>query len=137
MDYEKLKDVRNNSNPFGQFLNIRITDIKKGVATAEMPVSSEHLNPAGSVHGGCLFTLADIVGGAAASSYGIHIATADSSFYFLRAGLSVTRLIGKAKEIKHGKRLLVYNVTIYNDQNQLLAEGIFTYTPLGMPITLP
>lgn len=134
MDYERLRELRNSTNPFARHLGLTITAIRDGEAEAELPVTSDYLNPGGSVHGGCLYTLADAVGGAAASSCGMHIATVDSSFHFLRAGLQTSRLTGRARAIKRGKRLLVYEVTVYDDQDSLLAQGIFTYMPLSRPI---
>lgn len=133
MDYEKLRELRNSTNHFARRLGLTITAIRDGEAEAELPVTSDCLNPGGSVHGGCLFTLADVAGGAAASSCGMHITTVDSSFHFLRAGLQTSHLTGKARAIKRGKRLLVYEVTVYDDQDSLLAQGIFTYMPLNKP----
>lgn len=134
MDYEKLKDYRNHNNPFAGLLNLVITDIRSNYAAGEISVSPDMLNPAGSVHGGCLFTLADAVGSAAASSGGMHITTVDSSFHFLRAGLGTEKLIGKAREIKCGKTLMVYDISVYDQSDTLLAEGIFTYMSLKKPI---
>lgn len=134
MNYEKLKEYRNSHNPFASLLSLVITDIQDNYAAGEICVSPDMLNPAGSVHGGCLFTLADAVGSAAASSCGMHITTVDSNFHFLRAGLGTEKLIGKAREIKCGKTLMVYDITVYDQSDTLLAEGIFTYMSLKRPI---
>lgn len=136
MDYESLKNYRNNNNPFAKLLNLVIVEIGSDHAWAEMTVSPDMLNPAGSVHGGCLFTLADAVGSAAASACGMHITTVDSNFHFLRAGLSTKKLVGKAREIKRGKTLMLYDITIFDQGETLLAEGIFTYMALKKPIPL-
>ena len=69
MDYEKLKSFRNINNNFAKLLGIELTELSNGYAKAEMKVTKELLNPIGSIHGGCLYTIADIAGGAAASSY--------------------------------------------------------------------
>lgn len=45
------------------------------------------MNPIGTVHGGCLFTLADAVCGIAASSLGGICTTVNSNIQFLNAGL--------------------------------------------------
>lgn len=134
MNYEKLRDYRNRNNPFAKLLNLVITEIRANYAVGEIRVSPDMLNPAGSVHGGCLFTLADSVGGSAASSCGMHITTVDANFHFLRAGLGTEKLIGKAREIKCGKTLMVYDVTVYDQSDTLLAEGIFTYMSLKKPL---
>ena len=70
MDFERLKEHRNHLNAFANYIGLHITQLGEGSARAEMPVTKDHLNPIGSVHGGCLATMADVVGGAAASSYG-------------------------------------------------------------------
>ena len=108
MDYQKLIEHRNRTNLFSQYVGIEITDIKEGYAETKLITRKEHLNPAGAVHGGVLYSLADIATGSAAASYGYHIATVDSSFNFLRAGLNVTELKAVAKERKHGKLSLIH-----------------------------
>ena len=87
MDFEKLKSFRNINNNFAKLLGIELTELSDGYAKATMKVTKEFLNPIGSLHGGCLYTIADIVGGAAASSYGIHVTTIDGNFHYLRARL--------------------------------------------------
>ncbi|WP_455034633.1 PaaI family thioesterase, partial [Lachnoanaerobaculum gingivalis] len=75
MDFEKLRLYRNIKNNFANLLDIKLSEISEGYAKAEMDVKTELLNPIGSLHGGCLYTIADIAGGAAASSYGVHVTT--------------------------------------------------------------
>ena len=53
-------------------LKIEILDMKQGFVKAKMLVTKEILNPYGSVHGGCLYSLADIVTGVAACTYGYY-----------------------------------------------------------------
>ena len=103
MDYEKLKSFRNINNNFAKLLGIELTELSNGYAKAEMKVTKELLNPIGSIHGGCLYTIADIAGGAAASSYGIHVTTIDGNFHYLRAGINTKELSATATEIKKGK----------------------------------
>ena len=63
MDYEKLRELRNEQNVFGDLAGVRIVEIREGYARTELEVRPELLNPIGSLHGGCLFTMADITGG--------------------------------------------------------------------------
>ena len=108
MDYQKLMEQRNRNNPFAKLLAITITEISEGHATAELSVREDHFNPQNSVHGGCLFSLADAACGSAGASYGWNITTIDSDFHFLRAGLTSTRLIAEATCIKPGKSIMVF-----------------------------
>ena len=134
MDFEKLKEHRNQTNVFAHFIGLRITQIQQGTAQVELPITQNHLNPIGSVHGGCLATIADVVGGAAASSYGYQVTTLDSNLHYLRAGLNAACLYGKARELKHGKRIMVYEISIEDQDGTVLVEGIFTYMTLNQPI---
>ena len=105
MDFEKLKSFRNINNNFAKLLGIELTELSDGYAKATMKVTKDFLNPIGSLHGGCLYTIADIVGGAAASSYGIHVTTIDGNFHYLRAGINTKELSATATEIKKGKKI--------------------------------
>lgn len=136
MDYELLKKVRQARNAFCNSLGLIILEIGPGTAKSKLPVRKDHMNPVGSVHGGCIFTMADTTAGSAASSYGIQVTTLDSTIHFLRPGLNTDCLYAEAKEIKHGKRVSVYNVEVTDDQGALLASATFTYASLGKPIDL-
>lgn len=134
MDYEKLRQFRNSNNNFTQFLNLEITEIGLGYARAKMPIREEYLNVVGSVHGGCLFSIADAAGCAAASSHGFHITTLSNNFNFLNPGLNINMIYATTREIKHGKKILVYDVEVTDENNVLLAEGIFSFMSLNKPI---
>lgn len=127
MNYEAIITERNELNLFAKFLGITITEIQPGFAKTELHLREEHLNINGVVHGGCLFTIADVTGGAASISYGNNYATLDSSFHYLNPAFHTSIIYAQSKEIKRGKRVTVQNVTVTNQDGVLLAEGIFTY----------
>ncbi len=127
MDFQHLIDTRNATNAFANYLGLKIVDIQEGYSKCEMPINDNMKNPINSVHGGVLFTIADVAAGAAAASHGEKITTLDSSFHYLRAGLNTTALCAEAFEIKGGKNILVYNVKVYDQDMKVLCEGTFTY----------
>jgi acyl-CoA thioesterase len=134
-DLEYVMQCRNRDNYFARMLGITVVEMQTGFARARMRVTEQMRNPIGSVHGGCLFTVADVTCGAAASSYGMMVTTLDSSFHFLRAGLSgCTELIGEARAIKHGKRITVLAVTVADQDGEALCSGTFTYMSLQKPL---
>ena len=136
MDFEKLRLYRNIKNNFANLLGIKLSEISEGYAKAEMDVKTELLNPIGSLHGGCLYTIADIAGGAAASSYGIHVTTIDGNFHYLRAGINTKELYATATEIKKGKKISVYSISVKDQDDVELAVGIFSFMSLGKPIEI-
>lgn len=134
MDYEKLRKFRNSRNTFARELGIRTVKICRGYARAELEIEERHMNFVHSVHGGCLFSLADTVGGAAASSSGYYSTTVDGDIHYLHAAAGNRKLIAEAREIKQGKRISVYAVEIRDDTDTLIATGTFSYYHLKKKI---
>lgn len=125
--YEKVRDRRNSLNFFARKLGITITKIDKNYAEGELPLDESFTNPQGSVQGGAMFTLADAVGGAAAGCDGRRIATVDASFHYLKPGLHTSLLKAKTRLVKAGSTLSVLDVSVYDQDDALLSEGMFTY----------
>lgn len=133
MDYKKLIDERNDSSNFAKLLGAEVIEISEGEATATMPVKKEMINGINTIHGGCLFTLADLTTGAAAHSFGLPATTVDYSFHFLRPAMgTIKTLVAKAKAIKNGKRLIVLNVEVFDENGILLAAGTATHMPVDI-----
>lgn len=131
MNLKKKMDQYNSLYTFGTKAGVKLIELKEGYAKTIMPVHSDSLNPHGTVHGGCMFTLADIAGGLAASSRGGIIVTVDSNLHYLNAGLNTKGMTAEARELKAGKRILTYEVTVRDQDDKILADGIFTYMNLG------
>lgn len=127
MNYEVIRKERNENNIFAKFLGITITEIGPGYAKSELIINENHININGVVHGGCIFTIADVTGGAASISDGNNYATLDSSFHYINPALNTSALYAVTREIKRGKRICIQNVTVKNQDNLLIAEGTFTY----------
>ena len=136
LSYDEIRKYRDANNEFTKYMGIVTNALDEGYAEGEMEIKKEHENVVGSLHGGVLFTLADTIGGAAASSRGMMVTTVSSDFHFLTAGMDVKKLYATAKELKHGKKLSVYDVKVCSDQQKLLAYGVFTYYNLGIPFSL-
>ena len=123
IDYQKIMETRNASNAFANLIGLKITEISDGHCTCEMDITDDMKNPIQSVHGGVLFTIADVTGGGAAASHGFDITTVDSSFHYLRPGIGTTKLTATARELKAGRNLLVYDVSVADQNNTVLAKG--------------
>ncbi len=135
MTYEEVMEYRNKTNAFGKMIGISTTEIRDGYAKAEIFVGKEFINPQGALHGGVAYTLADIAGGSAASGKsGMKVATLDANFHYLRAGLNTTHLTAEAVEIKYGRRAMVYDIKVKDQDDIILAQGIFTYMSLGVSL---
>ncbi len=120
----------NESDPFGNDAGIEITDGDIGYCKGEIVIEDRHMNPLGTVHGGCLYTLADTVSGFAAGSCGSGGPTMSGNMYFLRPTMGVSKLICEARVIKNGKRIRVVEATIYGDNGAEIARSIMEYMDL-------
>lgn len=89
---EKLMGEIKRSDKFIELIGIKIIEADEGYCKAELEVDDRHLNPLGTVHGGCLYTLADTVAGFAAASCGFEGPTLSGNMYFLRPTMGVKKL---------------------------------------------
>jgi acyl-CoA thioesterase len=134
--YKKLIDYRNTANRFAVDNGINIISIGDGCAEVELAITTHHLNPIGSIHGGCLYTIADTAAGCASSSYGINATTMNTDFHYLRPGLNTKRIVARSHVLKKGRRTIVIQVDIYDQDESQLCTGIFTMMSLGTTIDL-
>lgn len=127
MTLEELK-IRASEQPgFIPLVGIEFLEAAPGYCKGELAVRDELANPYGMVHGGCIFTLADTIGGSAALTHGKQIVTVDSSIHYLRPAIHTAKLTAEAKEIKYGSKIAVYEVTVMNEHGDLLATSTISY----------
>jgi acyl-coenzyme A thioesterase PaaI-like protein len=51
----------------------------------------------------------------------------DASFHYLRPGLHTSLLKARTRLVKSGSMLTVVDVSVFDQDDTLLSEGIFTY----------
>lgn len=109
------------SHDFGKYIGVHFLERREGVCKARLDIRKEHMNPIGTVHGGCLFTLADAVCGMAASSLGGICTTVNSNIQFLNAAFYPAYLTAEAKPKKIGRKLRTFVVEIRDDKDVLIS----------------
>ena len=128
--YREMLDKVNSGPYFGPRSGAMVTFAGGGEAEGELIIRPETRNPMGVVHGGALFTLADTVAGTAAFTTGRNCVTLDSSMQFLSAARG-DRVRCTAKPKKAGRTILVYEISITDSEERLVATGIFTFFATG------
>lgn len=123
---EEIKQ-RHQQNLFAQHLRVEILDKGHGSAKVQIQSQELHANPNGQVHGGALFTLADIAAGTACVGDGYKVTTVNSTVNFMRPGQPGDTLIAYAKVIKDGRTIMVVDSNIYNQDQEHLCHGTFTF----------
>ena len=128
--YREMLDKVNSGPYFGPRSGAVVTAAGGGEAEGELILRPESRNPMGVVHGGALFTLADTVAGTAAFTTGRNCVTLDTSMQFLSAARG-DRLRCVARPKKSGRTILVYEISITDAEDRLVATGIFTFYATG------
>lgn len=105
---------------YADLTGIKLLEISEGRARAMLEINENHLNSAGTVHGGAIFTLADFTFAVAAHSHGTVAAAINSSISFFKAA-SAGILFANAREISCHPKLASYIIDITNEENELIA----------------
>lgn len=119
-----------NLNNFDGFIaktGIKCLEAGKGSARGEFEITPEHLNPIKTVHGGMIFTLADTIGGIAASSWGQYCTTVSSEIHYLSPTMNCKKLIAVSEELKHGKRMSTVETLIVDENNNKISKVISVF----------
>ena len=119
--HEKIKELLNENDKFAKHNNIRVVTVKKGYAETEMVINENHINAAGVVQGGAIFTLADLAFGAASNSYGVLNLSLSSTISFIRPA-KTGRLRAIAKEISKTNKVSVYQIEVFDENDNIVAS---------------
>lgn len=106
---------------FSQWLGIQIIEIKEGYSKIKMKVRSEMMNGLGIVHGGIAFSLADSAFAFACNSRNNLSVALDTSINFLKPVHPDDELVAEAKERHNGKSTGLYQITIINQHDHIVA----------------
>jgi len=107
---------------FSKWLGIEVLENKAGYALLEMTVRAEMCNGFGIAHGGISFSLADSALAFAANGYGKHALSIETAISHHKPITDGTKILAEAQEIKEGRTLGVYQVSIKNEEGVLLAS---------------
>lgn len=97
-----------------------LTEVSEGYAKAEMKIEKRHHNILGTVHGGAIFTLADMTFAAASNSYGNVAVAINADISFVKAVVEGT-LYAEAKETSINPKISTYVVNITDDKGDIVA----------------
>jgi len=106
---------------FSQWLGIERLTIETGSCVLKMTIRKEMLNGFGIAHGGITYSLADSALAFASNSYGnmaVSVETSISHTKQLKEGDEITATV---QEMSLSNKIAVYNVTIKNQNNEVVA----------------
>lgn len=105
---------------FARHNGIKLLDVAPGWAKASMKIEAYHVNAAGTVHGGAIFTLADFSFAVASNSHGTLALGINTSISFIKAATTGT-LHAEARELARNPKLASYSVQVTDDVNAVVA----------------
>jgi len=105
---------------FARHIGVEVLEHGKGTARARMEIGNNHLNSAGMVHGGAIFSLADAVFSIASNSHGTLAVAINVSISFFKAATGGT-LFAEAEEVSINPKLATYLITVTDDAGNKIA----------------
>ena len=131
---EKIIEKITKENNYIKNLGIELVEYREGYAKGKMKVTENNINPYGSVHGGALYSLADTIAGFAAASYGTYASTVSGNMNFINPAMNTKYVYCEAKKVRQGKKISLYNVELFDDNNKILENGSFTFYMLSKKV---
>ena len=108
------------NDKFAEHVGIELLEVSEGRAKAKLEIKKEHLNGVKIVHGGAIFTLADLAFAAASNSHGTVAVAINVSISYLKA-VNKGTLIAEAKEVSRNPKLATYSILITNEGGDTIA----------------
>lgn len=101
-----------------------------GHVKMKMKITKDSLNPYGMIHGGMLFTLCDNCAGLAAISLGKRAVTLNSNINYIKS-IGQGYIFAESEIVHKGKTTVVVNVSVEDEDKNLLCTSTFTMFSLG------
>lgn len=105
---------------FAQQLGIELVKASAGYAKVQLNLTEKHLNGLHTVHGGVIFTLADVAFAIASNAHGPAAMAINAHISYIKAVTEGT-LVAEAKETSLNPKLATYTVQVSNEQGELIA----------------
>ncbi len=118
--------------PFAKLIGMKLVDMQLDMAIIKIEMRDDLRHPGGILHGGVTATLIDT-----AMAYAVRTrcgptdatATIDLTVHYLRPHISGT-FICTAKVVRAGKRIFTVSADVQNEDGNLIATAISTYTKI-------
>lgn len=116
-----IKQFIARNDRFAKLAGIELLEVGEGTASARMKITRQHLNGVNIVHGGAIFTLADLVFAAASNSHGTVAVAINVSISYIKAVGQGAVLSAAAREVSRNPKLALYQVDITDGDGDRVA----------------
>ncbi len=130
----ELKRFFRERDRFGAHNGMELVEIAPGRARVKMQIGENHLNGIDRVHGGAVFSLADLAFAAASNSHGFSAVGINANIAYVKEA-SGDVLYAEAEEVSRSGRLATYSIRVTDETGQCVAVFQGTvYRRKGYPI---
>lgn len=117
----------NLENEFSQYIGIEILELSESKGIGRIKLEKNILNPYGTMHGGALMSLADVIAGSTACMRGKYVTTISSTLNFLLPATKTEYIYCESSVLKSGKTITVLDIKIKDDNGTLLDSGQYNF----------
>lgn len=121
MEAKSIVQKMMEKDAFSQWMNIEVVDIKPGYSILKTTVVPEMVNGFLIAHGGISYSLADSALAFAANAHGKQCVSIETSISHTRPAKIGDILVATCKELNRGKTIGVYQVTVCNQDQKMIA----------------
>jgi acyl-CoA thioesterase len=109
------------NDAFSQWLGVEILEVREGYSKLKMTMREEMTNGFNIAHGGISYSFADSALAFASNARGDHAVSIETSIAHTRPAHTGDILFAEAVEKSHTRRFGIYEVTVTNERNELIA----------------
>jgi acyl-CoA thioesterase len=134
---EKVKEAifrKVKAEPFAQKFGITLLNLEEGYSKVEMKLTPEMENLFGMAHGGALFALIDEAFETASNSHGTVAVALNMNITYISPPSPESGLIAEAREFSRTQRTAVYDIKLFDHQNNLIASCEALVYRKGIPL---
>ncbi|MFM7683418.1 MAG: PaaI family thioesterase [Bacteroidota bacterium] len=118
---QEIVETMMRTDAFSKWLGIELISIEKGFCSLSCVVKSDMLNGFHIAHGGISYSIADSCLAFASNSYGLHCVSIETSISHIKKVVLDDHLTATSREISRNKKTGIYEISIHNQNNELIA----------------
>ena len=125
IDLEKFRVYFNRRDAFSVSSGMQLTELREGYAKAELTIDEDSMNYMGTMHGGLLYTMADVAAGTAVVYLGQQCVTLSANTDYYRSA-SAGKVIAEARVISAGKTVCRCEVEVHGEDRTVYSRSHIT-----------
>lgn len=113
------------------FLELQVVELAEGKSVFCTKTIDKHGNIYGTVHGGTLASISDIVMGTSCLTLGKKVVTIDMNISYIKSAPTGSTITATGEVVSNGKTIMRTTGEIFDEQNQLLVRSQASYFVTG------